>query len=88
VQQAQGSEVVNQIIQLVQASGYKVVILLTGTAVSLDVLFSETGSNKLTLADTNEEGTNMLALQTRQQLSMTLLSLASQAAQSVLRLFG
>jgi flagellin-like hook-associated protein FlgL len=46
------------------------------------------GADKLTLADTNEEGANLLALQTRQQLGVTSLSLASQAAQSVLRLFG
>ncbi len=46
------------------------------------------GSGKLTLADTNEEGANMLMLQTRQSLSTTALSMASQAAQSVLRLFG
>ena len=47
----------------------------------------QTGADNLTLADANEEGANMLALQTRQQLSTTALSLASQAAQSVLRLF-
>jgi flagellin len=46
------------------------------------------GADGLTLADTNEEGANMLALQTRQQLSVTALSLASQANQSVLKLFG
>jgi len=45
------------------------------------------GSDNLTLADTNEEGANLLMLQTRQALSTTSLSLASQAAQSVLRLF-
>lgn len=45
------------------------------------------GANKLTSADTNEEGANMLMLQTRMQLGTTSLSLASQAAQSVLRLF-
>lgn len=45
------------------------------------------GANKLTAADTNEEGANMLMLQTRMQLGTTSLSLASQAAQSVLRLF-
>lgn len=45
------------------------------------------GSDKLTLADMNEEAANMLALQTRQQLATNSLSLASQAAQSVLRLF-
>jgi flagellin-like hook-associated protein FlgL len=48
----------------------------------------QTGSAQLTLADTNEEGANLLALQTRQQLSLTSLSLASQADQAVLRLFG
>ena len=48
----------------------------------------QTGSSQLTLADTNEEGANLLALQTRQQLSLTSLSLASQADQAVLRLFG
>jgi flagellin-like hook-associated protein FlgL len=46
----------------------------------------ETGAANLTLADTNEEGANLLALQTRQSLSSTSLSLASQADQNVLRL--
>jgi flagellin-like hook-associated protein FlgL len=170
-QQNQANEVVSQMIQLVQDSSYKGVNLIKGTAQTLDVLFNETGSNKLTLvgfesilttlsalvtggskistamsfgaagsnlntldglitsamsalksqaanlasnlaiinarldftnnmvntlkegagkltlADTNEEGANMLMLQTRQQLGVTSLSLASQAAQSVLRLF-
>ncbi len=45
------------------------------------------GSDKLTLADMNEEAANMLALRTRQQLATNSLSLASQAAQSVLSLF-
>jgi flagellin len=47
-----------------------------------------TGSDGLTLADGNVEGASMLALQTRQQLSITALSLASQANQAVLKLFG
>ena len=47
----------------------------------------QTGSDNLTLADSNEEGANILALQTRQQLSSTALSLAAQADQNVLRLF-
>jgi len=46
-----------------------------------------TGADNLTLADTNEEGANLLALQTRQQLSTTALSIAAQADQNVLRLF-
>lgn len=45
------------------------------------------GAAKLTEADMNEEGANMLMLQTRQALGTTSLSLASQAAQGVLRLF-
>ena len=45
------------------------------------------GADDLTLADMNEESANMLALQTRQQLGVNALSLASQSAQSVLSLF-
>jgi flagellin-like hook-associated protein FlgL len=47
----------------------------------------QTGRDNLTLADSNQEGANLLALQTRQQLSSTALSLASQSDQNVLRLF-
>ena len=45
------------------------------------------GADNLTLADMNEEGANMLMLQTRQSLGTTSLSLSSQAAQSILKLF-
>jgi flagellin-like hook-associated protein FlgL len=45
------------------------------------------GANSLTEADMNEEGANMLMLQTRQSLGTTALSLSAQNAQSVLRLF-
>jgi flagellin-like hook-associated protein FlgL len=48
----------------------------------------QVGADNLVLADSNEEGANMLALQTRQQLSTTALSLSAQADQAVLRLFG
>jgi flagellin len=44
------------------------------------------GADSLTLADPNEEGASLLALNTRAQLSSTALSLASQADQAVLRL--
>jgi flagellin len=47
----------------------------------------KSGADNLVVADTNEEGANLLALQTRQQLSSTALSLASEADQQVLRLF-
>jgi flagellin-like hook-associated protein FlgL len=46
------------------------------------------GADNLVLADSNQEGANMLALQTRQSLSTTALSLANQSSQAVLRLFG
>ncbi len=46
------------------------------------------GADILRAADLNEEGANLLALQTRQQLSVQALSLASQSDQAVLRLFN
>ena len=55
------------------------------TAAMVDVL--ETGADNLVLADMNEESANYLALQTRQQLAINSLALASQSAQSVLSLF-
>ncbi len=47
----------------------------------------ESGAGKLTLADINEEGANLLALQTRQQLGIQALSFAGQSDQGVLSLF-
>jgi flagellin-like hook-associated protein FlgL len=47
----------------------------------------ESGAGKLTLADINTEGANLLALQTRQQLGINSLSFAGQAEQSILSLF-
>ncbi len=46
------------------------------------------GADNLVVADLNEEGANLLALQTRQQLSTQALSLANQSDQAILRLFG
>lgn len=48
----------------------------------------QAGADDLTVADKNEEGAKLLSLQTTQQLGIQALSLASQANQSVLRLFG
>ncbi len=45
------------------------------------------GATKLTEADTNEEGANLLSLQTKQSLGTTALSISSQAEQGILRLF-
>ena len=47
----------------------------------------ETGADKLRLADITEEGANLVALQTRQQLGISALSFAGQQEQSVLSLF-
>lgn len=47
----------------------------------------ETGADLLVLADQNEEAAKLVTLNTRQQLASTALSLATQAEQSVLRLF-
>ena len=48
----------------------------------------EGGADKLTLADLNEEGANLLALQTRQQLGISALSFAGQSEQGILSLFN
>jgi hypothetical protein len=47
----------------------------------------QTGAGDLTNANMNTESANMLALQTQQQLGISSLSLASQAQQSILKLF-
>jgi flagellin-like hook-associated protein FlgL len=46
------------------------------------------GGDNLTNADLNEESASLLALQTRQQLAITSLTMANQSSQAVLRLFG
>jgi len=47
----------------------------------------KTGSSNLVNADTNEESANLLALQTQHSLGISSMSIASQAAQGVLKLF-
>jgi flagellin-like hook-associated protein FlgL len=47
----------------------------------------QAGSDKLVLADITEEGANLVALQTRQQLGISSLSFAGNSEQSVLSLF-
>lgn len=93
----------NDAIKAVQATDDKSISMLrvnaTGFASSLSIVQSRqdftqniintlrTGSGNLTLADTNEEGANLLALQTRQQLGTSALSIANQSQQSILKLF-
>jgi flagellin len=45
------------------------------------------GSDKLVVADVNQESTNLVTLQTRQQLAIQSLSIATTSEQAVLRLF-
>lgn len=52
------------------------------TQSTIDTL--QSGAAGLTLADTNQEGANLLALQTRQSLATTALSLSNQAQSSIL----
>jgi len=93
----------NAAIKLVQETDDKGVQTLrvnsTGFASSLSIVQSrqdftqniintlKTGAGNLTLADTNEEGANLLSLQTRQQLGTSALSIANQSQQSILKLF-
>ena len=57
----------------------------TFTDALTDVL--ETGADNLVLADMNDASAEYLMLQTRQQLAINSLSLASQSASSILKLF-
>ena len=71
-----------------QVLGANVAILNTRldfTAAYVNTLTA--GAGKLTLADLNEEGANLLALQTRQQLGIQSLAFAGQSEQSILGLF-
>ena len=45
------------------------------------------GASQLTVADVNKESTDLVTLQTRQQLAIQSLSIATQSEQAVLRLF-
>jgi len=65
-------------------------VALLNTRLDFTAKYTDTldaGGSKLTLADINGEGANLLALQTRQQLGIQALSFAGKAEQSVLGLF-
>jgi flagellin len=71
-----------------QALGGNVTFLQTRLSFSAQYLTTlQGGSDKLVVADVNQESTNLVTLQTRQQLSIQSLSIATQSEQSVLRLF-
>jgi flagellin-like hook-associated protein FlgL len=46
----------------------------------------QTGASNLTLADTNQEGANLLALQTQQSLAVSALGISNSAQQGILKL--
>lgn len=60
-------------------------VITTRQAFTSDMINTlQTGADNLTLADSNEETANMLALQVRQQLGITALGLSAQTEQSIL----
>ena len=72
-----------------QALGSRVALLQTRLDFTSSYINNlEEGATKLTLADVNEEGANLVALQTRQQLGISALAFAGQAEQAVLQLFN
>ena len=72
-----------------QALGSNVALLQTRLAFTSEYVNTlEEGAGKLTLADINEEGANLVALQVRQQLGIQALAFAGQSEQSVLQLFN
>ena len=74
--------------QLNRVLGANVAVLNTRLDFTTDYVNTMTaGAGKLTLADLNEEGANLLALQTRQQLGIQSLAFAGQSEQSILGLF-
>jgi len=71
-----------------QTLGSNVALLQTRLDFTEDYVNTlDSGASKLTLADLNEEGANLLALQTRQQLGISALAFAGQAEQGILGLF-
>jgi flagellin-like hook-associated protein FlgL len=71
-----------------QALGANVTFLQTRLTFSAQYITTlQAGSDKLVVADVNQESTNLVTLQTRQQLSIQSLSIATQSEQAVLRLF-
>lgn len=82
------NDAITRIRTVVASFGNNVAILQT----RLDFTNSYTdelqkGSDALVQADINEEGANLVALQTRQQLGVQSLSLSGQQEQAILRLF-
>ncbi|MBE6467171.1 MAG: hypothetical protein E7004_01070 [Alphaproteobacteria bacterium] len=81
-------EAINKVRKTTEQLGNNLSIIQTRqsfTDALTDIL--EVGADKLTLADMNETSSEYLMLQTRQQLAVNSLSLASQSAKAILSLF-
>lgn len=69
--------------------GNNVAILRTRLSFTDDYTATmQTGADNLVRADLNEEGANLVVLQTRQQLAIQALSISGQQTQAILRLFN
>lgn len=80
---------INQLRAISATLGSNVALLKTRSAFTSDYIVTiQGGSSKLTLADLNEEGANLVSLQTRQSLGIQSLSFAGQSQQGILKLFG
>lgn len=64
------------------------IIEVRARSINESILTHKAGADDLTVSDANEDGAELLASQTRQNLGMTALSLAAQSQTSVLSLFG
>lgn len=72
----------------VKSMGANVALLMVRIEFTKDYVNTmKTGGDKLVLADLNEEGANLVSLQTRQQLGIQALSFANRAEQGILSLF-
>lgn len=72
----------------VKSMGANVALLMVRIEFTKDYVNTmKTGGDKLVLADLNEEGANLVSLQTRQQLGIQALSFANRTEQGILSLF-
>lgn len=89
------NSLINELTTAIQATTTRSNNLAAGISIvqaRLDFTKADTRTNRtavdqLTLADLNEEGAKLSTLQTRQQMSVTSLSLANRSDQAILRLF-
>jgi flagellin len=82
------NNVISSLQAAAQSLGSNVTFLNTRLAFTSQYITTlQGGASKLTVADVNVASTNLVTLQTRQSLAIQSLSIATQAEQSVLKLF-